>query len=80
MPLNTMVRKLLTLLKPGRGVQGEIRNMDTEQGIHEEERSVEYHPALTPQDKPAPLGKLTPTDSKAFQTLLLHENKHRYIK
>lgn len=54
--------------------------MDTEQGIHEEERSLEHHPALTPQDKQAPLGKLTPTDSKTFQTPLLLENEHRYIK
>ena len=79
MSLNTVVRKLLTLLKPGRGVQGEIRNMDTQQGIHEEERSLEHHPALTPQDKQGLVGKLTPTDSKTFQTLLLLENKHRYI-
>ena len=64
--MNTVVRKLLTLLKPGRGVQGEIRNMDTEQGIHEEERSLEHHPALTPQDKQGLVGKLTPTDSKTF--------------
>lgn len=54
--------------------------MDTEQGIHEEERSLEHHPALTLQDKQAPLVKLTPTDSKTFQTPLLLENKHRYIK
>ena len=80
MPLNPVVRKLLTLLKPGRGVQAEIRNMDTEQGIHKEGISLEQHPILIPQDKQAPLGKLAPMDSKKFETLLLHENKHRYIK
>ena len=34
--MDIVVRELPTLLEPGIGVCGEIRNRDAEQGIHEE--------------------------------------------